>query len=71
MPVIVVSSLAHPLILGLNFLKLTKSKIDFNTINVEIGSKIHPVDVHCVIYAISTITISTSDIYRPCQLIFN
>ena len=38
-PVIVVSSLAHPLFLGLNFHKLTKSKIDFQTNNVKIGSK--------------------------------
>ena len=36
-PAIVVPSLAHPLILELNFLKLTKSKIDFNTNNVEMG----------------------------------
>ena len=47
-PVIVVSPLAHPLILGLNFLKLTKSKIDFSTNNVEIGSAIHSADVHYV-----------------------
>ena len=40
-PAIVMSSLAHSLILGLNFLKLTKSQIDFNTNNVEIRSKIH------------------------------
>ena len=59
------SSVAHPLILELNFLKLTKSKIDFNTNNVEIGSTIHPVDAHCVTNSISTIAIPT------CQLILN
>ena len=44
-PAIVVSSLACPLILRLNFLKLTKSKIDFEINNVEIRSKIYPADV--------------------------
>ena len=68
---IVVSSLAHPLILGLNFLKLTKWKIDFDINNVEIGSKIYPGDVHCITNPTSTITIPTSDIYRPCQLLLN
>ena len=34
-PAIVVSSLTHPLILGLNFIKLTKSKIDFESNTVE------------------------------------
>ena len=65
------SSLAHPLILGLNFLKLTKSKINFHTDNVEIGSTIHPADVHCVTNSSSTIAIPTSDVYRPCRLILN
>ena len=35
---IVSSSLTHPLILGLNFLKLAKSKVDFETNTVETGS---------------------------------
>ena len=70
-PAVVVSSLAHPLILGLNFLMLTKSKIDFNTNNVEIGSEIHPADVHCITNSSSTIMIPTSDIYQPCRLILN
>ena len=70
-PAIVVSSLAHPLILGLKFLKLTKSKIDFSTNNVEMGSVIHPADVRCVTNSISTIAIPTSDIYRPYRLILN
>ena len=62
-PAIVVSSLAYPLILGLNFLKLTESRIDLNTNTVEIGSKIHPADVHCITNSTSTIIIPTSDIY--------
>ena len=70
-PAIVVSSLAHPLILRLNFLKLTKSKIDFETNNVEIGSKIYPADIHCITSSNSTIMIPTTDIYQPCQLLLN
>ena len=61
-PVIVLSSLAHPHILGLNFLRLTNSKIDFNTNNIEIGSKIHPAGIHCITNSTSTIAIPTSDI---------
>ena len=70
-PAIVVSSLAHPLILGLNFLKLTESKIDLNTNAVEIGLKIHPVDVHCITNSTFTIIIPTSDIYQPYQLLLD
>ena len=69
--VIVVSSLAHPLILGLNFLKLTKSKVDFETNTVEVGSQIYPADTHCIIISTSAIIIPTSDVYRPCQLLLN
>ena len=68
---IVVLSLAHPLILGLNFLKLTESRIDLNTNTVEIGSKIHPADVHCITNSNSTIIILTSDIYQPYQLLLD
>ena len=60
---IVLSSLAHHLILGLNFFKLTKSKIDFNISNVEIGSKAYSADVHCITNSTFTITIPRSDIY--------
>ena len=42
---IVVSSLAHPLILGLSFLKLSKSKIGVAMNNVEIRSKAYPSDI--------------------------
>ena len=69
--VIVVSSVAHPLILGLYFFKVAQSKIDFNTNNVEIGWKIHPVDDHCITNSTSTITIPISDIYQPCRLLLN
>ena len=70
-PAIVVSSLDYPLIQGLNFLKLTKSKINLNTNTVEIGSKIHPADVHCITNSNSTIIILTSDIYQPYQLLLD
>ena len=65
------SSLAQPLILGLKFLKLTKSKIDFETNTVETGSKIYPVDTHCIKSSTSTIIILASDVCRPCQLLLN
>ena len=38
---------------GAQILKLTKSKIDFSTNNVEIGSAVHSADVHYVIPAYS------------------
>ena len=70
-PATVVSSLAQPLILGLNFLKLTKLKIDSVTNTVETGSKIYPADTHCIKSYTSIIIIPTSDVYRPCQLLLN
>ena len=70
-PVIVVSSWAHPLILGLNFLKLTKSKTDCETNTVETGSKLYPVDTHCIKSSTSITIIPTSDVYWPCQLLLN
>ena len=63
------SSLAHRLILGLTFLKLTKSKIDFKTHKVEIGSKMYSADIHCITSSNSTIIIPTFGIYRRCQLL--
>ena len=68
---IVVSSWAHPLTLGLNFFKFTKSKTDFETNTVETGSKLYPVDTHCIKSSTSTIIIPTSDVYWPCQLLLN
>ena len=70
-PAVVLSSLAHPLIPGLNFLKLTKSKTEFKTNNIEIGSKIYPAEVHCITSSNSTIIIATSDVYWLCQLLLN
>ena len=64
-PAIRVSSLTHPLILGLNFFKLTKSKIDFETSNVETGSTLYPMDTHCMMSSTSTIIIPKSEVYRP------
>ena len=57
-PAIVVSSVAHPFILRLNFLKLIKSKIDFETNNVETGSEIYPEDMRCITSFNSTIIIT-------------
>ena len=59
-PAIEMSSLTHPLILELNFLKLTKSKVDFEINTVETGSKLYPTD---------TIVIPKSDVYWPCQIL--
>ena len=68
---IVVTSLTHPLILGLDFLKLTKSKVDFETNTVETGSTLYPANIHCMQRSNSTIIIPKSDVYRPCQLLLN
>ena len=70
-PAIIMSSLSHPLILGLNFLKLTKSKIDFKTNNDKIGSEIYPADMHCINSSKCTIITPTSDVYQPWQLLLN
>ena len=64
---IVVSSLTHHLILGLNFLKLTKSKVDFETNTVETGSTLYLANIHCMQRSNSTIIIPKSDVYRLCQ----
>ena len=68
---IVVSSLTHSLILGLKFLKLTKSKVYFESNTVETGSTLDPVNTHCMQSSTSTIIIPKSDVYRPCQLLLN
>ena len=64
---IVVSSLTHHLILGLDFLKLTKSKVDFETNTVETGSTLYLANIHCMQRSNSTIIIPKSDVYRLCQ----
>ena len=53
--VIVVSLLTHPFILGLNFLKLTKSKADFESNTVETGSTLYPANTHYMPSSNSTI----------------
>ena len=70
-PATAVSSLAQLLILGLNLLKLNKSKIDFETNTVKTESKIYPADTHCIKSYTSTIIIPASDVYRPFQLLLN
>ena len=54
---IVVSSLTHHLILGLDFLKLTKSKVDFETNTVETGSTLYLANTHYMQSSNSTIII--------------
>ena len=62
---------AKPIKQGLNFLKLNKSKVDFETNTVETGSTLYPANTHCMQSSNSTIIISKSDVYRPCQLLLN
>ena len=66
-----VTTLTHPLILGLNFLKLTKMTVDFATNTVETGSTLYPANTHCMQTSNSTIIAPKSDVYRPCQLLLN
>ena len=59
---IVVSSLTHHLILGLNFLKLTKSKVDFETNTVETGLTLYSASICYMQSSNSTIIIPKSDV---------
>ena len=61
-PAIVVSSLTHTLILGLNFLELTKSKVDFETNTVETGLTLYSVSICYMQSSNSTIIIPKSDV---------
>ena len=61
-PAIVVSSLTHTLILGLNFLKLTKSKVDFETNTVETGLTLYSASICYMQSSNSTIIIPKSDV---------
>ena len=70
-PAIVLSSLALPFILGFNFLKLSKSQIECESNNVQIGSKAYPSDIHCIKSSNSTTALTTSDVYRLCELPLN
>ena len=60
---------AKPIKQGLNFLKLTKSKVDFETNNVETGSTLYLANTHYMPSSNSTIIIPKSGVYRPCQLL--
>ena len=68
-PAIVVSSMAHTLILGLSFLKLTKLKIDFEKTFSKLDLK-HAHQSFIVLKAL-TILVPTSDVYFPCRLLLN
>ena len=70
-PAIVVSSLTYPLILGFNFLKLTKLKVDYETNTVKTGWTLYPANTHYMHGSDSIIIIQKSDVYRPCQLLLN
>ena len=56
--------------LGLNFVKLTKSKADFETNTIETGSTLYPVNTHYM-SPNSTNIIPKSDVYRLDQLLLN
>ena len=56
--------------LGLNFLKLTKSKADIETNTIETGSTLYPVNTHYM-SPNSTNIIPKSDVYRLDQLLLN
>ena len=62
---------AKPIKHGLNFLKLTKPKVDFESNTVETGSTLYPANTHYMPSSNSTIIIPKSDVYRPCQLLLN
>ena len=65
------ATLTHPLILGLNFLKLAKLTVNFETNTVETGSTLYPANTHCMQTSNSTIIAPKPDVYRPCQLLLN
>ena len=56
---------------GLNFLKLTKSEVDFRTNTVETGSTLYPTNTNCMQSSSSSIIIPKSNVYRPCLLLLN
>ena len=62
---------AKPIKQGLNFLKLTKSKVDFETNTVETGSTLYLANTHYMQSSNSTIIIPKSGVYRRCQLLLN
>ena len=62
---------AKPIKQGLNFLKLTKSKVHFDNNTVETGSTLYPANTHYMPSSNSTIIIPKSDFYRPCRMLLN
>ena len=62
---------AKPIKQGLNFLRLTKSKVDFEPNTVETGSILYPANTYLMQSSNSIIIIPKSDLYRPCQLLLN
>ena len=62
---------AKPIKQGPNVLKLTKSKIDFESNTVETESTLYPAITHYMPSSNSTIIIPKSDVYRPCQMLLN
>ena len=62
---------AKPIKQGLSFLKLNKSKVDFETNTIETGSTLHLANTHCMQSSHYTIIIPKSDVYQPCQLLLN
>ena len=56
---------------GLNFLKLTKSEVDFESSTVETGLTLYPANTHYMQSSNSTIIVLKSDVYQPCQLLLN
>ena len=62
---------AKPIKQRLNFLKLTKWKVDFETNTVETGLTLYLANTHYMQSSNSTIIIPKSGVYRPCQLLLN
>ena len=57
--------MVHQRILRINFLKFTRSKINFLANKVKIGSKAYPSDINCIKRSNSTIVLPTADAYQP------
>ena len=62
---------AKPIKQGLNFLKLTKSGVDFETNTIETGSTLYPANTHYMPSSNSTIIIPKSDVFRSCRMLLS
>ena len=62
---------AKPIKQGLNFFKLTKSNVDFETNTIETRSTLYLANTHYIQSSNSTIIIPKSDVYQPCQPLLN